>query len=191
MQSGCNPKWGITGDGQAAEDLQGAADPQGTKDPEWKASVPIRCETVSHYALRPRHHARKYDEGNDDEMDDEKLVKPGSPEDELVITISQTTKRHTRRGGGGSKANPSPPPVNDVLPCIPFPVNTFADLVRLSGLIDSEKTMFKDCQRLPALLPVLRELDAMIGLQGRNAVCAALGVPYRYCAQEPRMQSVV
>ena len=141
-------------------------------DPEW---VPLKMPVLldTRYHLRPRSGKSLAEPVYMDEDDEIKVA--GSPtsstsmgpeDNDLVITISKLRR----------KQKPMVPIVvhehNEDLPCIPFPVKTFDDLYRLANHIQTDKVMFKDCQRLTPLMPALEELNAMIGLRStKDALC--------------------
>jgi stage V sporulation protein K len=65
-------------------------------------------------------------------------------------------------------------PLNKDLTCIPFTIGNFSDLYLLASICaDTERPcMFKDCQILPKLWPVLQEIQELIGLTTvKNALC--------------------
>lgn len=94
-------------------------------------------------------------------------------EEEMVITISKYTKR---------KVAPSPipeaPPVqlsNATLPCVPFTPHTFEQLYQLAELCVVQGQMFKDCQMLPQLYPIMGEIREMVGLHAiKNNLCSLI-----------------
>lgn len=142
-------------------------------DPEWlpqqRQSTLAVPEGPSHYALRPRPAHKKFTEVEDEDDMEDIQVSGTTPNSDLVITISQLKRCR-------DKATLQQPivahPRNEDLPCIPFPIANFDDLYRLAQQIQATSVMYKDCQRLTALLPVLNELHAMVGLRGtKDALC--------------------
>lgn len=112
--------------------------------------------------------ARKFkevDEDDDFALDEHKIKVKKS--EQLLITISQLKKNR--------KVTRIPIAVhehNTSLPSIPFPIRTFDDLFRLATHLEQSSDMYKDCQRLKPLYPVLRELNEMVGLATtKNALC--------------------
>lgn len=118
-----------------------------------------------HYFLRPRtNNVPNYNETSDSEYSDGEDGGHDSS-NSVMITIS-----------GVKRLSPNPAqmyrqqvpqvhvgPVNDDLPEIPFAINNFPDLMRLARHCAEEKQVYKDCQKLPLVYPVLQELEQMVG----------------------------
>jgi len=128
----------------------------------------------THYFLRPRD-AKKhinYTEFRSDGDDDTDSSYGDEEENDLVITISQMKKC---RNSTSQEPDVYAGPPNAELPCVPFPVNGFQDLFRLATLCTKEGKMFKDCQKLPLIYPVLEELNDMIGLgKTKDGLCSLI-----------------
>jgi adenylate kinase family enzyme len=61
---------------------------------------------------------------------------------------------------------------NAQLAAVPFPIADFAALYRLSVHMQTEKVIYKDCQKLWCLHPLLEEIQGWIGLtEVKNALC--------------------
>ena len=140
------------------------------EDPEWKVPSSIQPVTQDRtYFLRPRKKDTILTEVADiDDDDSDYDMSPEPDEDNLVITISQLKKK-VQKQQQPSLQTTLP---NAVLPDIPFTVTNFDDLFRLATIMKNENRMFKDCQKLTDLYPVLEELNAMIGLKTtKDALC--------------------
>jgi SpoVK/Ycf46/Vps4 family AAA+-type ATPase len=142
---------------------------ENNSDPDYVIPLkPIR--SPKHYFLRSRPRITYMEEDlSDDESDEEytgKNDEDGEEEEDLVITISQLKKKKDTE----DTKNVIIP--NASLECIPFPIQNFSDLYKLARICHEEKKLFKDCQKLPLLFPVLTELNNMIGLQTtKNGIC--------------------
>ena len=124
--------------------------------------TPAVSQIKTHYYLRPgtrKSYTEFYSDGDSDT--DSSFDQP-EDDNNLVITISQMTKR---RGPDFSApvTEVSLGPPNNTLPVVPFPVNTFSDLNHLAELCAQKGHMYKDCQKLPILYPVIEEINNMIG----------------------------
>ncbi len=98
---------------------------------------------------------------------------PETDGDDMIITISQVNKKAPVTVDEPlTLTNLAPAPPNQMLPERPFEVHTFADLLRLSRLMVSENKMFKDCQKLPTVHPILEELNAMVGIRSAKDALA-------------------
>jgi hypothetical protein len=122
-------------------------------DEEYVPSLPVE----SKYSLRKRKVVSK--NNNDGESDDEDIC---------LITISKKQKKST--SFPESKISRK---LNVDLPVVPFQISSFDDLYRLAASCSPpENKMYKDCQRLPAIWPILQEIKALIGLNSvKNALC--------------------
>jgi Cdc6-like AAA superfamily ATPase len=130
----------------------------GDDDPDWVPTLSSSAPTTSSYSLRPRKPKVEQVESDSETMDD----------NDLVITISQM-KRTTNPK---NEIVPSVVIRNEDLPSIPFTINSFDDLYRLASAMESTSIMYKDCQRMKTLYPVLQELNAMVGLRStKDALC--------------------
>jgi SpoVK/Ycf46/Vps4 family AAA+-type ATPase len=126
------------------------------------------------YYLRPRDHTHKtYKETSDSEDDPDYMITDEENEDdddELVITITKSDKIEKKKKAEPPVKEESLP--NSVLESIPFSIHNFQDLYKLAKLCVEEKKLFKDCQKLPGLYPVLEELHSMIGLRStKDGIC--------------------
>jgi hypothetical protein len=142
-------------------------------DPEWVPTHKMVLESPGSpmpYTLRPRRPKFTNEEEGDnmDNMENmDQLILSNTKistksRKNLVITISQRIKKDVLVDLVQ----------NEQLPCIPFPIHTFDDLYKLADHVHTTGSMYKDCQRLPELLPVLKELDDMVGLKStKNALC--------------------
>lgn len=82
---------------------------------------------------------------------------------------------------------------NSQLPDSPIRVTGWETLFRLAKM--SKKKLYKDCQKLPDLLPALEELDALIGLEGVKNGLADHILSYcqrgKYCSKPQRLNHMV
>ena len=128
----------------------------------------------NYYHLRPRLKKVNYQEVAETElMSDTDQSSDYTSDSEVVgsdiiLTISQIKKVKSSssilNNNNNNKTDHNEVISNDQLPRIPFELQNFDDLYRLACLCVEEKKMFKDCQRLPQLFDVLKEIHQLIGL---------------------------
>ncbi len=129
------------------------------------------CRTP--YFLRPRDKTsfRYFEKIDDDDLDDDDY------HEEVVLTFKKPFRKP-------SPEIKSEHPKNCDLNPIPFPVNNFDDLIKLSEICTNEN-MYKDCQLLPRIKPVLDEINNLIGLKSiKHTLCSMILFELKHISNE-------